>query len=174
MPARRQYTVVLVHLSTPVPGRQMLDDTDRDDQVEGAVGPREPPRLVVPEVRDLADAAEAELRHLRTDDGDERRIGVERGDCGDFRLIGEVLGHVAKRAADLEDRQVAGTARAQVAKERTEEVRAPRLLVGKVRRRAGGPLALDQHADYALAVPRDVLAPVHHKHTTIAEIGQEV
>src|SRR3989442_15269206 len=108
MPARRQHTVVLVHLSAPVPGWQMLDDTDRDDQVEGAVGPREPPRLVVPEGRDLADAAEAELRHLRTDDGDERRIGGERGDCGDFRLIGGGPGPVAKRAADLRAPQAPG------------------------------------------------------------------
>ena len=125
-------------------------------------------------MRHLADAAEAELGDFRSDDADERRIGVERGDRGDFWLFGQVLGQVAERATDLEDREVAGAAHAQVAKERTEEARASRFLVGQVRRRALDPLPVDQHLDHARAVGRGVLAPVNGEDAAVAEIRQRV
>src|SRR5256886_5557228 len=172
--ARGEHAIVLVHLGTPSAERQMLDNTDRQNDVECAVRPRQAPRGVVREVGNLADAREPELLHLGARERDERRVGVERVDAGDLRLLCQVLRHVAERAADLEDGKTARTVRAQPAEEWPEEMRAARLLVREVRWGARDALALDQHANHPLAVARRILAAIDGKHAACPEVHDAI
>src|SRR2546430_15030308 len=163
--ARAEHAIVLVHLGTPGAERQMLDNTDRQNDVECAVRPRQAPRCVVREVGDLVDAREPELLHLGARERDERRIGVERVDAGNFRLLCQVLGHVTERAADLEDREVPRAVRTEPAEERLEEVPAARLLEVEVERRAGGAPTPREPADHPARVAGRGLAAIDGEHT---------
>ena len=88
----------------------MLDDADGEDEIERPVGPPQPARPVVGEEGDLADGAEPQLIDLGPDDLHERAIGIEGPQLGHFRLLGQVLGQVAERAADFEHPEAANAA----------------------------------------------------------------
>ena len=164
-----QDPIVLVHLRAAIP-RQVFDHADRQHEIERAVRPRQPPRLVVGEEPHVPHAAEPKLVDVRAGDLDELWVGVEGVDRRDLALLGQVLRHVAEGAADLQHGEVAGAARAEPAEERVEVQRTARLLEGEIERR---PLllALDEHLDHALAVARRrVGAPLQREHAPITEI----
>src|SRR5262249_51562530 len=124
----------------------------------------------VGEQRHLADAVEIQLFDLRADDLDELRIDVERRDRLHLRLLGEVLRHVAERAADFEHRQVAGAAGPEPAEERVQIERSALLLEREIEGSARS-LARDEHLDHALAVAGRMIGPtVHGEHAAVAEI----
>src|SRR5258705_10348614 len=53
-------------------------------------------------------------------------------------------------------------------------MRAPRLLVGKVGRRAARPLAFDEHPNHALAVVGPVLAAVDRQEAPVPSVDESV
>ena len=115
---------------------------------------------------------ESLLLDLGAHDVHERGIRVETVDLRDLGLLGQVLGHVAERGADLEDRETARAAAPQVAQERIEEEARALLLEREVERGAPGPLALDQQPDHAGAIAGLVRPPVHREHAPVSEVRQ--
>src|SRR5712692_3794033 len=81
---------------------------------------------------------------------------------------------MAEGTADLEHREIATAARAQIGEERAQEVTSPCLLVGEIRRSAQGALALHEHAYHARAVDRRILPPGHGEHASVAQVLEAV
>src|SRR5262249_14919573 len=163
---------VLVDLGAPVTLGQVLNDAEREHEIEHAVAPGQRARLLVGEPSYFGDRLEPELFALGAHDFDERRIGVEGVNLGHLRPLGQPLRDVAERAADLEHAEPVAALLGEPAEERTQKVIAARPLVVEVWWRPAGALAVDQHLDDARAVTRDVLAAVDAQNAPVAQIAQ--
>src|SRR5437867_3276661 len=114
----------------------MLDDAEREHHVECAVRPGQRARLVVREPSSLDDRLQAELLPFSPHDLDELRVGVERADLRDLRLLGEPLRDVTEGAADLQHAQALIAAGTQPGEEWAQEVIAACTLVVEIGWRA--------------------------------------
>jgi hypothetical protein len=169
-----EHAIVLVHLGAPVARRQMLDHPDSEHEIEGPVGVGQPLRLVVTEEARVDDLLQVAVLDLGMQHGDEVGVRVERRDTRHFRLLVEILGDVAERAADLEHGEPAGPARPEIREERGQEVPSAGLLEREVEDRPAGALALDEHADHTGAVAGDVILTAHGEHAPVAEIPKPI
>src|SRR5919106_644363 len=151
------------------PGRRVRDAADGKEESEGRLAPGQPPCRVLVQMEHFAHGSQPELVDLRACEVHEGRVGVERAEGGDLRLLGQVLRHVTERAADFEHAQLADTARPEVGEQRAQEMAPPRLLEVEVQRRTPDTLAVHQHADDARAVARRVLAAAGLEHAAVAE-----
>ena len=170
MTARRQHAIPFVDLAATMAHGQVLDDAHGDDEVEGAVGPGQPAGRRLVQVTHLAHGAEVQLLDFRARELDECGVGIEGADHGRLGLLGQILGHVAEGAADLQHAQSARAARAQVGEQGPQKQRAARVLEVEVQRRAMGALAVDQQADHASAVARGVGAAPCFEDAAVAEV----
>ena len=163
----REHAVILVDLPPTCARRQVLDDAGYEHDVEGRIRIRQRARLLVRQLLHLAHTAQAELLDLRSH---ERGIRVEAVHARHLGLVGDVLGHVAERAADLEQRELRRTTRPQPREQRAQKQLAARALEVEVERRTVLALALDEQAQDPLAVVRAVVASGDGEDAVIAAI----
>ena len=160
VPARPEQTVVLIDVTAAAARRQVLDHTDREHQVEGAVGERQARRRLVREAQNLPNLGEPQLVHLGANHAGERLVDVERVELGNERLLVQELGDVPEGAADLQHGEIAPALLFEIRDEPLEEEAAARLLEGQIQGGALETLAVDEHSDDPLAVVCPIGTPV--------------